>query len=68
MLEDQASVGVMDGLWQFLQEKSDAELQDESGMDSAILAEIEMLKRKWETAALQKKKRTAPALRGLICK
>lgn len=50
---EQARQGVMDGLQTFLQEKSNAELQDERGMNTAILAEIEALKSKWETSFLQ---------------
>ena len=49
----QARLGVMDGLQQALKGKSNAELQDQIGMDAHILATITALKNKWETPALQ---------------
>lgn len=56
-------LGVMDGLWQILQEESDAELQDKSGIDPAILAEIEMLKSKWENDSVHFECMAEPVMR-----
>lgn len=53
----------MDGLLQFLQEESDAELQDKSGIDPAILAEIEMLKSKWENDSVHFECMAEPVMR-----
>lgn len=50
---EQARKGIMDGMQQFLKEKANAELQDEKGMDAAILEEIATLKSKWETSFLK---------------
>lgn len=46
-----------------MQEKSDAALQDESGMDPAILAEIEMLKSKWENDSVRFECMAEPVMR-----
>lgn len=50
---EQARQGVMDGLQRLLQGKSITQLQDESGMNTIILAEIEALKSKWESSFLE---------------
>lgn len=50
---EQARQGVTDGLQMLLQGKSTARLQDESGMNTTILAEIEALKSKWESPFLE---------------
>lgn len=50
---EQARQGVMNGLQKFLQGKSNAELQDENTMDTAIRTEIAALRNRWETPALQ---------------
>ncbi len=50
---ERARQGIMEGLQKFLQGKSNVELQNEKGMDSAIRTEIDRLKNQWNTNALQ---------------
>lgn len=49
---DKARKAVMDGLLSFFQNRSEKELQDESGMKEAIDAEIDSLTKKWSNDAL----------------
>lgn len=50
---EQARQGTMDGLQSVFGTNPDIGHQDEAGMDAAILEEIEDLKERWETSALQ---------------
>lgn len=50
---DKARQGMEEGLHNILQSKTNAELQNESTMDTAIRTEITALKNMWETPALQ---------------